>query len=44
MEFCESKYVEKGASFGGKAGRDDDLHFGCVELNVFVWYPNADVE
>lgn len=44
VEFCKRKYIEKGASFGGKAGRDDDLHFGYVELNVFVWYPNADVE
>lgn len=27
--------VEKGASFGGKAGRNEEFHFGYVELNVF---------
>lgn len=36
MEFWERKSVEKGASLGGKPGRDDEFHFGYVESNIFM--------
>lgn len=38
---CERKNAAKGASLGGRAGREDDFHFEYVKLNVFVCYPNG---